>query len=142
MIIFFPSWSQNVLVSEEIEDAIFVEKAKRGRYCVVFDPLDGSSNIDCGVSIGTVNFNGLVISGVLCRISFLPFNLHVLTSSQFYVADGVTNRVTTPLVASSKAFSNSRFGRNGSKLPGSTPTVNLQMLSKLNLLRMSCRSKE
>ncbi|URE02677.1 hypothetical protein MUK42_33232 [Musa troglodytarum] len=22
-------------------------------YCVVFDPLDGSSNIDCGVSIGT-----------------------------------------------------------------------------------------
>ena len=24
------------------------------RYCVVFDPLDGSSNIDCGVSIGTV----------------------------------------------------------------------------------------
>ncbi|MCI11010.1 fructose-16-bisphosphatase cytosolic-like, partial [Trifolium medium] len=23
-------------------------------YCVVFDPLDGSSNIDCGVSIGTV----------------------------------------------------------------------------------------
>ncbi|KAG0628199.1 hypothetical protein M758_1G008600 [Ceratodon purpureus] len=44
----------NVLVSEEIEDAIFVEKAKRGRYCVVFDPLDGSSNIDCGVSIGTI----------------------------------------------------------------------------------------
>ncbi|CAN1234985.1 Fructose-1,6-bisphosphatase, cytosolic [Linum perenne] len=24
------------------------------RYCVVFDPLDGSSNIDCGVSIGTI----------------------------------------------------------------------------------------
>ncbi|KAG0620962.1 hypothetical protein M758_4G257900, partial [Ceratodon purpureus] len=44
----------NVLVSEEIEDAVFVEKAKRGRYCVVFDPLDGSSNIDCGVSIGTI----------------------------------------------------------------------------------------
>lgn len=27
------------------------------RYCVVFDPLDGSSNIDCGVSIGTVCFS-------------------------------------------------------------------------------------
>lgn len=26
------------------------------RYCVVFDPLDGSSNIDCGVSIGTVRY--------------------------------------------------------------------------------------
>jgi fructose-1,6-bisphosphatase I len=44
----------NVLVSEENEEAIFVEESKRGRYCVVFDPLDGSSNIDCGVSIGTI----------------------------------------------------------------------------------------
>ncbi|KAK8681872.1 hypothetical protein V6N13_054271 [Hibiscus sabdariffa] len=43
-----------VLVSEEDENAIFVESSKRGRYCVVFDPLDGSSNIDCGVSIGTI----------------------------------------------------------------------------------------
>ncbi|KAJ7531811.1 hypothetical protein O6H91_14G059700 [Diphasiastrum complanatum] len=44
----------NVLVSEENEEPIFVEASKRGRYCVVFDPLDGSSNIDCGVSIGTI----------------------------------------------------------------------------------------
>nr|XP_009762611.1 PREDICTED: fructose-1,6-bisphosphatase, cytosolic-like isoform X2 [Nicotiana sylvestris] len=43
-----------VLVSEEDEEATFVEPAKRGKYCVVFDPLDGSSNIDCGVSIGTI----------------------------------------------------------------------------------------
>ncbi|KAL9998043.1 putative fructose-bisphosphatase [Helianthus debilis subsp. tardiflorus] len=43
-----------ILVSEEDEEAIFVEPSKRGKYCVVFDPLDGSSNIDCGVSIGTV----------------------------------------------------------------------------------------
>lgn len=43
-----------ILVSEEDEDATFVEPAKRGKYCVVFDPLDGSSNIDCGVSIGTI----------------------------------------------------------------------------------------
>ncbi|KAM5562318.1 fructose-1,6-bisphosphatase, cytosolic [Rosa sericea] len=43
-----------ILVSEEDEDAIFVESSKRGKYCVVFDPLDGSSNIDCGVSIGTI----------------------------------------------------------------------------------------
>ncbi len=26
----------------------------RGEYCVCFDPLDGSSNIDCGVSVGTI----------------------------------------------------------------------------------------
>ncbi|XP_055809617.1 fructose-1,6-bisphosphatase, cytosolic-like [Solanum dulcamara] len=43
-----------ILVSEEDEEATFVEPAKRGKYCVVFDPLDGSSNIDCGVSIGTI----------------------------------------------------------------------------------------
>uniref|UniRef100_A0A7N2QYS0 Fructose-1,6-bisphosphatase, cytosolic n=1 Tax=Quercus lobata TaxID=97700 RepID=A0A7N2QYS0_QUELO len=43
-----------ILVSEEDELATFVEPSKRGRYAVVFDPLDGSSNIDCGVSIGTI----------------------------------------------------------------------------------------
>ncbi|KAG9140241.1 hypothetical protein Leryth_014686 [Lithospermum erythrorhizon] len=44
----------SILVSEEDEEATFVEKSQRGKYCVVFDPLDGSSNIDCGVSIGTI----------------------------------------------------------------------------------------
>ncbi|CAN6833580.1 unnamed protein product, partial [Brassica oleracea] len=44
----------SVLVPEEDEEATFVESSKRGKYCVVFDPLDGSSNIDCGVSIGTI----------------------------------------------------------------------------------------
>ncbi|PNX96413.1 fructose-1,6-bisphosphatase cytosolic-like, partial [Trifolium pratense] len=44
----------SILVSEEDEDAIFVQPSLRGKYCVVFDPLDGSSNIDCGVSIGTI----------------------------------------------------------------------------------------
>ncbi|CAM8983355.1 unnamed protein product [Rhodiola kirilowii] len=43
-----------ILVSEEDEEATFVAKPTRGKYCVVFDPLDGSSNIDCGVSIGTI----------------------------------------------------------------------------------------
>uniref|UniRef100_A0A8R7TYP2 fructose-bisphosphatase n=1 Tax=Triticum urartu TaxID=4572 RepID=A0A8R7TYP2_TRIUA len=43
-----------VLVSEEDEKATFVDPKLRGKYCVCFDPLDGSSNIDCGVSIGTV----------------------------------------------------------------------------------------
>ncbi|KAK7357232.1 hypothetical protein VNO80_16516 [Phaseolus coccineus] len=43
-----------ILVSEEDEEATFVEPSKRGKYIVVFDPLDGSSNIDCGVSIGTI----------------------------------------------------------------------------------------
>ncbi|KAG8957235.1 Fructose-1,6-bisphosphatase [Tulasnella sp. 419] len=43
-----------VLVSEELDDAIVIESRLRGKYCVVFDPLDGSSNIDAGVNIGTI----------------------------------------------------------------------------------------
>jgi fructose-1,6-bisphosphatase I len=43
-----------VLVSEEREQAIFIEDRLKGKYCVVFDPLDGSSNIDAGVNIGTI----------------------------------------------------------------------------------------
>jgi len=43
-----------VLVSEELEKEIIIEDKLRGKYCVVFDPLDGSSNIDAGVNIGTI----------------------------------------------------------------------------------------
>lgn len=43
-----------VLVSEELEDAIIIDDPYKGKYCVVFDPLDGSSNIDAGVNIGTI----------------------------------------------------------------------------------------
>lgn len=43
------------LVSEEDEKVMVIEDpAFRGKYIVTFDPLDGSSNIDCGVSIGTI----------------------------------------------------------------------------------------
>mmetsp|Transcript_27905 Transcript_27905/g.60735 ORF Transcript_27905/g.60735 Transcript_27905/m.60735 type:complete len:344 (-) Transcript_27905:265-1296(-) len=44
----------SVLVSEEKEDPIIVPKEKAGKFCVAFDPLDGSSNIDCNVSVGTI----------------------------------------------------------------------------------------
>ncbi|KAH9180554.1 fructose-1,6-bisphosphatase class 1/Sedoheputulose-1,7-bisphosphatase [Lactarius sanguifluus] len=43
-----------VLVSEELDEAIIIEDRYKGKYCVVFDPLDGSSNIDAGVNIGTI----------------------------------------------------------------------------------------
>lgn len=44
-----------VLVSEEDENAMVIQDHnQRGKYIVTFDPLDGSSNIDCGVSIGTI----------------------------------------------------------------------------------------
>lgn len=51
------------LVSEEDEHAIIIETENAGKYIVCFDPLDGSSNIDCLVSIGTIfsifKYNGV-----------------------------------------------------------------------------------
>ena len=44
----------SVLVSEENEEPIIVPPGKSGKFCVAFDPLDGSSNIDCNVSVGTI----------------------------------------------------------------------------------------
>lgn len=55
-----------VLVSEELEDSIIIEEKQRGKYCVVFDPLDGSSNIDAGVNIGTI----FGIYRVVCHVPF------------------------------------------------------------------------
>ncbi|KAL6305346.1 fructose-1,6-bisphosphatase [Sparassis latifolia] len=43
-----------VLVSEELDEAVLIDDRHKGKYCVVFDPLDGSSNIDAGVNIGTI----------------------------------------------------------------------------------------
>ena len=48
------SFTTCMMVSEENENAIEVETEKQGKYIVCFDPLDGSSNIDCLVSIGTI----------------------------------------------------------------------------------------
>jgi len=44
-----------ILVSEENEEPIVIEdKHTSGPFCVAFDPLDGSSNIDCNVSVGSI----------------------------------------------------------------------------------------
>jgi fructose-1,6-bisphosphatase I len=44
-----------LLASEEEEDAVQIDPERvRGDYIVHFDPLDGSSNIDYNVSIGTI----------------------------------------------------------------------------------------
>jgi fructose-1,6-bisphosphatase I len=44
------------IASEENDDFLAFENelAKKGKYVVLFDPLDGSSNIDVNVSIGTI----------------------------------------------------------------------------------------
>jgi fructose-1,6-bisphosphatase I len=43
-----------ILASEEDEEPIICEKSPKGKYMVVFDPLDGSSNIDSNGAIGTI----------------------------------------------------------------------------------------
>ncbi|XP_037824838.1 fructose-1,6-bisphosphatase 1 isoform X1 [Lucilia sericata] len=48
------SYTTCLMVSEENENVIEVEVEKQGKYIVCFDPLDGSSNIDCLVSIGSI----------------------------------------------------------------------------------------
>ena len=44
-----------IIASEENEHAItFDGRGGKGKYIVIFDPLDGSSNIDVNVSVGTI----------------------------------------------------------------------------------------
>ncbi|MFO0895448.1 MAG: class 1 fructose-bisphosphatase [Phycisphaerales bacterium] len=44
-----------VLGSEEDEEPTILRRGSEGgKYCVLFDPLDGSSNLDTGVGVGTI----------------------------------------------------------------------------------------
>lgn len=73
-----------VLVSEELEEAIVIEGHLKGKYCVVFDPLDGSSNIDAGVNIGTI-FG--IYRVVRCRDTFARLNLTARHSARGFHRD-------------------------------------------------------
>lgn len=42
------------MVSEEDEDLIVFDEHPNARYAVACDPIDGSSNLDAGVSVGTI----------------------------------------------------------------------------------------
>jgi fructose-1,6-bisphosphatase I len=42
------------IASEELEEVRVLSEDPRAKYLVVFDPLDGSSNIDVNISIGTI----------------------------------------------------------------------------------------
>ena len=72
-----------LMVSEENDECIEVKGAEQGKYVVAFDPLDGSSNIDCLVSIGSIfgiwkKVRGRHIYDALLNvIAFLaPLHLH------------------------------------------------------------------
>jgi fructose-1,6-bisphosphatase I len=43
-----------MLISEEEEDIIYFDEHPNARYVVACDPIDGSSNLDAGVSVGTI----------------------------------------------------------------------------------------
>lgn len=43
-----------IIASEEEDIPVAVEETYSGNYIVVFDPLDGSSNIDAGISTGSI----------------------------------------------------------------------------------------
>src|SRR5271154_7013193 len=44
-----------MLISEENEEPVTFNRAPEdGKYVIVFDPLDGSSNIDVNVNVGTI----------------------------------------------------------------------------------------
>ncbi|KAF4978304.1 hypothetical protein FZEAL_5277 [Fusarium zealandicum] len=43
-----------LLVSEEEDEIIYFRDANDARYAVACDPIDGSSNLDAGVSVGTI----------------------------------------------------------------------------------------
>lgn len=43
------------LISEENDEPVFFDRSgHKGKYIIVFDPLDGSSNIDVNVNVGTI----------------------------------------------------------------------------------------
>lgn len=43
-----------VMVSEENQEPVIGKNSGQGKYVVLFDPLDGSSNLDCHVPVGTI----------------------------------------------------------------------------------------
>ena len=78
---------QGVIASEEEDEPVAVEETYSGNYVVVFDPLDGSSNIDAGISTGSIF--GVYAPSEQCKVDDVenPYNmvenclLHTTSSS-------------------------------------------------------------
>jgi fructose-1,6-bisphosphatase len=56
-----------VIASEEEDHPVLVEEAFSSKYVAVFDPLDGSSNIDAAISTGTAH---VLILNLYCTSSY------------------------------------------------------------------------
>ncbi len=48
------SYACCLLISEEMDNVVEVDADRQGSFIVCFDPLDGSNNIDCLASIGSI----------------------------------------------------------------------------------------
>uniref|UniRef100_A0A7S0ZJV8 fructose-bisphosphatase n=1 Tax=Timspurckia oligopyrenoides TaxID=708627 RepID=A0A7S0ZJV8_9RHOD len=48
------SGKMGIMASEEEDKPVLVDETYSGNYIAVFDPLDGSSNIDAGIATGTI----------------------------------------------------------------------------------------
>lgn len=48
------SGKMGIIASEEEDEPVMVDEVYSGNYVAVFDPLDGSSNIDAGIATGTI----------------------------------------------------------------------------------------
>ena len=82
------SFNVGIMISEENEQVIVVEPKKQGKYIVAFDPLDGSSNIDCLVSIGS-------IFGIWKVVWFCCLCLSVCLYEMWYVLIQKGDRIPT-----------------------------------------------
>jgi len=61
------SGKMGVIASEEEDEPVMVEEMYSGNYVAVFDPLDGSSNIDAGIATGTIF--GIFVQNASCLAS-------------------------------------------------------------------------
>ena len=75
------SFTVAAMVSEENDNLVEVETESQGNYYVYFDPLDGSSNIDCLVSIGS-------IFGIAKKTSDVVSEEDILQPGKNFVASG------------------------------------------------------
>lgn len=69
LVSFFSSNGESVLFSKPVLNLVLDFVLSQGKYVVCFDPLDGSSNIDCLASIGT-------IFAIYKRVSLTSANIH------------------------------------------------------------------
>ena len=88
------------MVSEENEHIIQIKDPElRGRYVVVFDPLDGSSNIDAGVPVGTI-FGSYSLSDDIIKLPEIPLDAILRPGSEMIAAGYAMYGSFTTLVLS------------------------------------------